>query len=195
MNFAKKATLGATIVAALAVAMPACAQGPYCSFMISASETSPTVNAGPVSGGVRSLYLWYYCSTGMGLSAAAFDIGMPAGALNFGFAPRNGFLNSGTYLQLLLSVGGCPAGPVVVGNWNVFDFVSGDYCLVPSTTFGTLAALDCHPVPAALAVNQVGYSAGGTRPGCWDYLAGALICEGGVGVEPSTWGSVKALYR
>ena len=78
---------------------------------ISASETDPAVNGGPLGGAVGYLYLWLDCAYNEGMAAAAFVLEGDLPLLSF--TPRNGFLNAGTGNELLLAVGGCPTGPVV----------------------------------------------------------------------------------
>ncbi len=163
------------------------AQSQTYGWAISSSGTDPLANSGAVTGGPQTLYLWLYCATPDGMSAAEFDVQLPPGVLNFGFSTQNGFLNAGTSGSLLLAVGACPAGPVVAGAWTVFNTTAGDYCLVPSGG-GTMATVDCDIVTPTLSpIGQRGYSTAGTAA-CTDDL-----CV--VAVESVTWGGIKSLYR
>jgi hypothetical protein len=175
-----------TIVAALLVAaVPASAE--RYGWTISSSAVDPNVNTGPVTGAPLTLFLWLACAPDGGMSAAEFNLQTPPGVFNFGFTPQNGFLNAGGASNLLLAVGGCPAGPVVAGSWAVFNTLAGSYCLISGpANFGTV---DCSPTnPQVWAITQVGYGAG-VPPTCVD-----VLCPP-VAVESSSWGSLKSLYR
>ncbi len=178
-----------TIAAALLVfAAPSFAQLKY-GWTISSSASDPFVNSGPTSAAPFTLFLWYYCSTDDGMTAFEADITLPAGVLNFGFTPQNGYLNAGGAGNLLLAVGGCPTGPVVAGSWTFFGSTPGDICLVPSAFSGTRATVDCDiVVPHVIPIEAKGF----------DYGADGLSCDEDlcvVSVESSSWGSVKSLYR
>jgi hypothetical protein len=68
-------------------------------------------NVSPWGIGTRPLYFWYYCTDVVqGFASAGVDL---AGSISvFGFTPMNGFVNAGDEIHLLLSVDGCPCGPV-----------------------------------------------------------------------------------
>jgi hypothetical protein len=87
---------------------------------ISYSASEPDANTSSWGIGATELYLWYVCTdTAEGLSSAEFDL---AGSMTvLSFTPMNGFLNAGDATHLLLSVGGCPPGPVVAGVIQVSD--------------------------------------------------------------------------
>lgn len=178
-----------TIAAALLVfAAPSFAQQKY-GWTISSSATDPNVNSGLTSPAPVSLFLWLACAAGPdGMSAAEFNLSTPAGLLNFGFTTMNGFLNAGGSSNLLLAVGGCPTGPVVAGSWTFFGTQAGDICIVPSGG-GVRATVDCNTsVPGVWPIEAVGYGYGTSGDSCREAL-----CI--VSVEPSSWGSVKSLYR
>ncbi len=177
-----------TIAAALLVfAAPSFAQQKY-GWTISSSASDPLVNAGPTSPAPVTLFLWLYCAGPDGMSAAEFNLSVPAGVLNFGFNVQNGFLNAGGAGNLLLAVGGCPTGPVVAGSWTLFGSTPGDICIVPSGG-GVRATVDCNTsVPGVWPLEAIGYGYGTTGLSCREDL-----CV--VSVEPSSWGSVKSLYR
>lgn len=164
-----------------------CAQSQTYGWTISSSGTDPLANSGSVTGGPQTLYLWLYCATPDGMSAAEFGVLLPPGVLNFGFTTQNGFLNAGTSGSLLLAVGACPMGPVIAGAWTVFNSSAGDYCLVPSGG-GTMATVDCDVVtPTLWPIGQRGYSTTGAA------ACTADLCV--VAVESATWGGIKSLYR
>lgn len=83
--------------------------------------------------GPFTLSLWLACSASgpfPGMSATEFDRQTPPGAVIFGFATYDGFLNGSDDTHLLLVVGGYPAEPVVAGSWHVLGSIQGSYCLV-----------------------------------------------------------------
>ena len=179
-----------TILAFLGVASaPAAnAQSYIYGWTISGSGSDPFLNSGSVTGAPLTLYLWLQCASPGGMTAAEFDLQQPAGVANFGFTTTNGFLNAGGSTNLLLAVGGCPAGPIVAGSWTVFNTVAGSYCLVASAGTGTIATVDCDTIsPSQWPVTQNGYGAGGAAS------CAEALCT--TAVEPTTWGAVKSLYR
>lgn len=146
---------------------------------ISSSSIDAEVNSSPApSGGLIPLYLWVAGGPDeLGLSAAAFAFLTP-GTPQFGFTPMNGFLNAGGSTDLLLAVGGCPLGPVLVGSWNVWDIATGDYTLGASTVTPSPRASDCAtPDPVEHVIDVVPFHVGT------------------VANEPVTWGRLKARYR
>ena len=179
-----------TIAAVLAV-MAAPAFAADYGWTISSSSTDPFVNQGNVSAAPTTLYLWYQCNANDGMSAAEFDVAAPAGYLNFGFTPMNGFLNAAGPSDPLLAVGSCPIGPVLAGSWTFFGSTPGSICLVPSARSGWSVTVDCDPVAPQVHNNAtIGYGIGGPAS-----CADAQPLCGPVAVEPSSWGSVKSLYR
>lgn len=174
-------------VSLLATAPAAYSQNTY-GWTISSSNSDPFVNTGTVTGAPLSIYLWLQCAQPAGMSAAEFDLQLPAGASNFGFTAMNGFLNAGGSSNLLLAVGGCPTGPVVAGSWTVFNTGVGSYCLVNSAANGIRVTVDCDPInPQGWPIGAKGFA-----------VDAASSCDEGlciVSVEPSSWGEVKSLYR
>ena len=175
-------------LALLVIAMPAFAQQQY-GWTISSSQTDPHANTGGLTAGVLGhLYLWYFCNSPMGMSAA--DMGLAATGVVFaGFSPINGFLNAGSGTNLLLAVGGCPDGPIAAGDITVFYFGgAGSMCLVNSVN-NIRVTVDCQsPLPVAWDVKAVGWDAL-AAPACAEQLCTVTA------VEPQNWGSIKSLYR
>lgn len=184
-----------TIVCALALAAStASAQIEY-GFKLSGSNTDPNVNVVPAFAsfvGV-SVHLWMDCSVGDGISAAEFDLNYvaPASVFGWAFTPLNGWLNAGGTGNLLLAVGGCPTGPVLVGSWSGFNTggpIAHNFCLVPSAATGSKVGVDCSSNPAAWPAKAIGLAAG-VENACAETLCGPTS------VESETWGSIKSLYR
>jgi hypothetical protein len=99
---------------------------------LSSSATDPLHNVDPLPLGTAQLYLWYYCTMDAdGLLAAEFDLGGTIAVHSF--TPVNGFSNAGDATHLLLSVGGCPTGPVMAGIIQVHDPIAVD-----ATTWGRI---------------------------------------------------------
>lgn len=190
----------ATLVCAASAMAGGGGTGAY-EWKVSFSNTSPDsqVAAAPGSPTPMTLYLWY-----QGCNGATAEPGMSAAELGafftswsvFGFTPLNGYLNAGDANNLLLAVGSCPVGPVVAGSWTAFG-TSGKIRLGKSTSIGFwLATVDCEsPVPGNWEwpgqVRAVGAGTTDLAAGLEDWGRG---CTGDP-VEPTTWGSVKALYR
>lgn len=156
---------------------------------LSGSNTDPMVNTGTPTPGVLSIYLWYYCTnTVQGLASAEFDI--TGSSLPLAFTPTNGFLNAGGAANLLLAVGGCPAGPLLAGNFLVSDAGAGfNLCISPSAGVGNNVSVNC----VALDVYEndfIGYASDGSTP-CQSFTTD--LCENAVG--SASWGAVKSLYR
>ena len=105
---------------------------------ISSSDVDPNANFGPLDG-VGSLYLWFFCSPSAdAIAAAEFDL---VGAIPVvEFLPRNGFLNAGGATNLVLAVGGCPQGNVVVGE-IVLGTATNAAAWVEADSFGRVKAL------------------------------------------------------
>jgi hypothetical protein len=103
---------------------------------------------------------------------------------------HNGWLNAGDATNLLLAVGGCPQGPVLVGTWagfNVGGPIAHNFCLIPSPG-GVLGGVDCSPAPSIWPLKSIGLAAG-VAQACEEVLCPV------VSVESGTWGSIKSLYR
>ncbi len=184
------------IVCALALlaAGTASAQIQY-GITLSASDTDPRINfSGPLpSVASASVHLWLECGVHDGIAAAEFSLNFDGatypGMLSWALTMQNGWLNAGTTKDLLLTVGGCPQGPVLAASWGGFNTgapVVHNFCLIPSPV-GNLVGVDCSPTPSTHPVTQVGLAAG-TAQGCQD-----LDCTSSI--ESDTWGSLKSLYR
>lgn len=192
---------GTVVAVVMALALASSAQagggtGAY-EWKISFSSTNPDSQVSAPLGGLGQLYLWYMgCNTdpsGAGMSAAEMDVVFTSWT-PLGFTVQNGYLNAGGTTSLLLAVGSCPTGPVVAGSWFV-NGPSGKVRLAPAVSTGEATTVDCNTTVPGLYLwpGQVRFVGAGTTD------AGALQ-DWGKGctldpVEPTTWGSVKALYR
>ena len=183
----------ATILVALSMALASVASAEFrYGWTISSSSSDPFVNSGSPAPGLLPLYLWLQCSPDGGMSAAEFDLTIPAGVSNFGFTPALNFLNAGGPSDLLLAAGGCPEGPVLAGSWNLFGpaSVAGDYCLVPSVRSAQRVTVDCNAIgPQPWPITFKGFNASGGVAACTD----VVLCTSPV--TATSWGAVKALYR
>lgn len=159
---------------------------------VSSSLTDPLENTGPPLPGIVTLYLWYYCTnTTEGLAAAEFDMCSDIGSVPLAFVPYNPWLNAGTEARLLIAVGGCPLGPLPVGYFLFFDAGAGIQTYpCPSVATGLNVSVNC--VQLNIYDNDyIGFASNGSpAPTNCDYEPCWRI-----GVEPSSWGSVKSLYR
>jgi hypothetical protein len=107
----------------------------------------PEDDAGALAHDTAQIYLWYQAPAGEGMTSAEFSLDVPSDALNLGFTAFDGFVNVGSDADLLLSVGGCPGGPVVAGRWTVqHQNLGGSYCLVDDPS-GHRMTMDCSPTP------------------------------------------------
>ena len=177
-----------TILLSLSLAGTAFAQNQY-GWSISNSTTDPFSNTGTATNGVASLYLWYECSTLDGMSAAEFDIAATGTVSHLATTPTNGYLNAGGASNLLLAVGGCPAGPIIACNLLVLD-LPGELCIVASAANGENGTVDCQSVPTLFPNTTNGYSSTGGST-C---VHGNPLCEPDA-VESFSWGTIKGLYH
>ena len=155
---------------------------------LSASASDPLASTGAPVPGLVNVYLWYYCSNVNGLASAEFDIAGSAAPLSFTAA--NGFLNAGGAANLLLAVGGCPSGPVLAGNFLVFDAAGMGFSLCPaaSQANGLNVSVEC--VTLEVYENDfIGYTSDGSPP-CTSVENLCIIAMDG-----KSWASVKGLYR
>jgi len=151
---------------------------------LSKSAVDPLVNTGLPTGGVDTLFLWFYCSD-EGMASAEMDlVSTPPGQV-IAFNVMNGYLNAGNATHLLLAVGGCPSAPVVAGSALVLHFAPVAVCLE-----GANVTVDCSANPEAHPHTRKGYADLGL-PLC---LSDTDLC-GGDSVESSSWGTIKSLYR
>jgi hypothetical protein len=190
------ATFGAAL-GLLVVAGAARAEGPPYGWSISASSTDPFVNATPFVTGIKTVYLWFVCSTPApagpgGMAAAEFGLCSSSSAnVILATTAQNGFLNAGSSTQILLAVGGCPTGPVRAANILMLDNVPGKVCICPSAANNLQATVDCSPNPQAWDIGWVGLDQGLAAP-C---VLEDANCTKPVSVEESSWGAIKSLYR
>ena len=185
------------ILAALAFALVqttvASAQEYRYGWTVSKSASDPFANTGEPTGGVDTLYLWYYCSVADGASAADFIVTGTLASSVLAFNVQNSFLNAGNASNLLLAVGGCPPGPLVAGSWLVNHTVPGDLCLGAGGQ-PTPVTVDCSANPSAHPIDYIGYADTAFGPPCTHYEGGDQICET-ISVEETSWGTIKGLYR
>lgn len=183
-----------SLIAALFASGAAHAQDFRYGWTISDSAVDPFVNTGAPNGTVDNQYLWFFCSTAQGLSAADFALTTdPPGAYSIlGFNTSNGFLNAGSATDLLLAVGGCPTGPVLAGSWLVLHNSAGSMCLTNGATYPTPVAVDCDPAPLAHECDYIGYDDNGSP--CQHFVTGSALCQT-TSVDGESWGSIKSLYR
>lgn len=162
---------------------------------LSFSETNPYIQGRPPAAGVQEIYLWLAVAWMDGMAAAEMVVRSSPGLEFLGFEPRNGFLNAGTGNHLLLAVGGCPGGPVVAGKVTLYaaDATGGSVCTEhPSGPGIPIDTVDCNIVVPSTWPG--GYWGCTTVPGEYPCVL-SFFCYGGVPVERSTWGDLKAMYR
>lgn len=148
---------------------------------LSFSSSEPLVSIGPAFPGLGTVYLWLFCNYGDGAAAYGANVTATNGAFIAGFTPVTGVLNAGTATALLLAIGGCPDGPVLVGSFTVVGTAT-EMCM------DTAITVDCDLIAPGEYPSYVrGLSAGGGG------VCGHL-CEF-VATEESSWGSLKGLYR
>ncbi len=135
-------------------------------FSLSASDTDPWANLVPATNGPRDVHLWLTCAE-FGISAMEATLASSGNLQIFGFQPVGNVLNAGGATNLLLAVGGCPAGaelPIRLGRWTVMDD-GGSLCLGTGAP-GGYAAVECDPLYPGVAENPVvvGFSSNGSAP-------------------------------
>lgn len=201
MRKASTVVLVLAVSAALAgTALAGGGSGVY-DWSVSFSNARADSNLSPTLVGPTPIYLWYTgCNgvpAGAGMSAAEFDAVFEGGWSQFGFTPDpvNGFLNAGGPTNLLLAVGGCPTGPMIVGQWTVFG-TSGRMRLAKAALSGEASTVDCETTPPGQwfwpeQMRFVGAATDDQATSLQDWGNGC----GTDPVSPSSWGSVKSLYR
>jgi len=153
---------------------------------ISNSTVDPLSNRGTPTSSVTTLYLWYACSDGDGMTAAEFGI-ESNGITHLATTPVNGFLNAGGTTNLLLAVGGCPERPMLAANLLVVD-TGGTLCFIPSTDHGVRGTVNCDQIrPALYGFDWIGYSSRG------DPCRSGSLCQSDL--EPQAWGTIKGRYK
>lgn len=184
-----------TIVVLASVVTVPVAAAQRLGWTISNSTTDERSNSGPIAPGptqfAGNLYLWLACAFPGGMATAEFDVVELTGVgPPVGFTPMNGFLNAGTPSALLLAVGGCPTGPVLVGSFSVpADNLVPDIelCIVPSAANNRNETVTC--VPETVPNESIGFKKAGV-PGCANFQLCAVFST-----ERSSWSRVKGLYR
>jgi hypothetical protein len=201
-----KSLIRAAALALVAVPSLALAGGStgYYDWQWSFSNADPSMNSsGPLTPGVTTIYLWYTGCNGVdpqpGMTAAEMDVNVSGDlSLIAAFSPSNGFLNAGNSNEkLLLVVGGCPAGPLVAGNYTILVGGAGEGTigLRESTDNGFALVVDCtNPQDGWTWPQFVRFQGAGTTGGGTIQNHGAG-CGGVVSVESETWGAIKGLYR
>ncbi|MBZ0267936.1 hypothetical protein K8I85_07260 [bacterium] len=182
-----------TIVSVLSLVLAAGAMAEPYGWTVSLSSTDPDVNSGPAGGGftTTTFYLWLKCSTDPlpgGAAAAGMTATVAGGAFPGGFNNEAFVLNAGDGTNLQLAIGGCPAGPIVVGNWGHLN-TDGSGISVCLEAGGL--TVDCDQItPTEYPHASIGATT----------IAGDAPCVVGelcpvVSNEEASWGSIKGLYR
>lgn len=180
-------SIGVAVAILAAILLPAASLAQDYGWKVSASPVDPNLNEGSVPPGIANLYLWLSCTTSHlgGASAMETEAAVSPGNTILGFVTSGVVLNAGDATHLLLAFGGCPTGPVAVGYWIVLKQAPLELCLG-----GTNVTVDCDPAPTAWPHEWLGFKDSGGPCG--------LTTECGiihVGVDDSSWGSIKGLYR
>ncbi len=149
---------------------------------LSASPTDPRVHI--TAQAPSLLYLWYYCSepAGLGIAAAEFRFS-PAYVVIF-VAPRNGFLNAGSWPTVILTHAGCPTPPILAA--EVY-FSGTEACF--HLCWRNIST-DCEEPPGVYSNYYTGWAMWPGIPCQTETLCGIPTS-----MQPMTWGSIKALYR
>jgi hypothetical protein len=157
---------------------------------LSDSPTNVYSNSGTPVAGLVSIYLWYYCTNNVeGFASAEFDI--VGTTVPLSFTPANGFLNAGGATNLLLAVGGCPYGPIMAGNFLVYDALGAGFNLCPAASAANGLNVSVNCVGLLMYWNDyIGYANDGTVP-CTNTID---LCYANP-IEGTSWGFVKSLYR
>jgi hypothetical protein len=107
--------------------------GRYVVWTLSSNPDDPFANSGPLDTPI--LYLWLACTLfDDPIQSAEFGLSGDLGVV--GLVPLNGFSNSGTATELLLSVPDCPSGPLVAAEIQVASTVG-----IARNTWGHIKAL------------------------------------------------------
>jgi len=173
-----------------------CPEGCY-TWTVSFSPTDPYLHeSAPAT--LDSAYVWFACTEHSPGGMAAMECAVVAtGGIGVaGFQAMNGFLDAGSGTHLLLAVGGCPSGPLCAGRLTLVDPLreGGRLCLGPWTN-GNNVTVDCEAVPRSYDNGCRGATTDGSVPCEYRGGSGPGCYGGGVAVEASRWGSIKATYR
>ena len=162
---------------------------------ISDRSSDPLSNTGVPNPGNRSIWLWYYCegTEPTGFRTAEFDVEVLAGEVQF-FNPSFGFTNHGTDTHLVLEADTCRNGPVRVASWFFHDAGDGIAICIRPTAEGLNYTEACDPHTIRWPNDYLGYDSRGQAGNvCGNgYLCGDEVT---VGVDRTSWGSLKASYR
>jgi hypothetical protein len=109
--------------------------GPGSLWTLSASDTDPFVNSGPLAD-TATLYLWFQCEGWSGWGIQLAEFALAGDLLVIDLTPRPGFLSMGTVNEVLLSATGCPAPPLVAAELTVAGATSVD-----THTWGSVQSL------------------------------------------------------
>ncbi|HET6347971.1 MAG TPA: hypothetical protein VFH88_02710 [Candidatus Krumholzibacteria bacterium] len=116
----------------------------------------------------------------LGTTGSHFKIEFPAGTIFYGF--NTSFVPTGVLTSdLSLAYGQCLVGDIPLGA-IVADLAPGLIYVLPPDTFSVITSTDC---------NFVDHTAYGWHA----YVDMEGPCAEPLAATPSTWGSVKALYR
>jgi hypothetical protein len=163
-------------------------EGYHYQWSLSFSAADPWALTAPADSGSVTVYLWYACNFEGGMSAAEFAVRTGGSLSVVDFTPMNGFLSYGTPSQLLLARPGCPWSPLVAGAFTMHSATQagGFACFAPSSPDDLNVTEDCsNPVPGQYPNGYRGISTDGSSP----------CSSAPMPVEPTSWGSTKALYR
>jgi hypothetical protein len=172
---------------------------PFFGWTISASPEDPFVpTAAPVVGS-DSLFLWVACTADTAdlgrdrFNSAEFHLtgtlsgidGLPIGVNGALWLRKNPS-------RLLMAIGGCPTGPLLVGILPVTDDGSGGTACFEPSGWGFNITVDCSDHVGQPRENDyVGFASDGTEP-C---RSSPEFCPTPISIEDVGWGDVKARYR
>jgi hypothetical protein len=172
---------------------------PFFGWTISASSGDPFVHTSAPVVGTDSLYLWIACTVDTTdllrdrVNSAEFNLG---GTLD-GIDGIPIGVNGALWLRkepdrLLMAIGGCPAGPLLVGILPVVDDGSGGTVCFEPSGWDLNVTVDCSTHIGEVRENDyVGFANDGSEP-C---RSTPTFCPVPVPVDVDTWSEVKARYR
>jgi hypothetical protein len=191
-------TITATVMLAAALMLPtaASAQGSgNFEWTISSSNVDPFVNVDTVAAGTAFFYLWYTGCGPQGMASAEFELKGQGGILPIAFTTNPGWLNAGNATYMLLAVGGCPAGPEVAGQIIAsVTTTDGAIGLGSATATGLATVVECSTLNLndwPVLTRFVGFASTDYSGTPQDHGNGCTTDA----VEPTAWGTLKALYR
>jgi hypothetical protein len=157
---------------------------------ISASDSGAWANSGPAFQGEKTLYIWF-----VNYEAEQIDFSFTGTLAVVSFVPSSGLANIGTNLSPSVVPTGtiCTQGIyTLLGELVVRDETGtgGTLCFAESAETQRLCFLSCNE--GWTRTMYYGYSSDG-MPACWGESTSPTC--GPIAVPPTTWGSVKSLYR